>query len=273
MSTKNKFAKITELEFRDIIDRECKANRYFELPQSVYNDINKVEFSMENSAFGLNEHDNAFMNYPCGIVTLSNGMVCLFCNAGGDWEIPICFVVYWDGFELRGYIPKMGNLWSKKYNSAYGSETEHDDYDEEDRLDTDNSEYGMGNFEMLEDAKQWIGSDRYINLKEILDKSTSEFEKFHDSLVNVDAIYQDVIDNISLKMQLKSEHQEIIAILTKFLEEHPEHRFGQALFNFSINQFASKHPADSNHLLKDIYNDSDSDILKRMQESSILKTE
>lgn len=43
-------------------------------------------------------------------------------NAGGDWEVPICFAFYWDGTEMRGYIPSEGNVWNKELNRTWGNE-------------------------------------------------------------------------------------------------------------------------------------------------------
>ena len=58
-------------------------------------------------------------------------------NAGGDWEFPVCFVMYWDGKELRAYIPKDGNAWNKKQKTAYGSE---EDMDEDYEVDSEKIE-------------------------------------------------------------------------------------------------------------------------------------
>jgi len=45
------------------------------------------------------------------------------CAAGGDWEYPVFFVVYLDedGQTLRAYVPKEGNVWNHKTNSAFGN--------------------------------------------------------------------------------------------------------------------------------------------------------
>ena len=65
---------------------------------------------------------------------------------------------------------------------------------------------------------------------------------------------------------MKAEHKAILNILEKYLKEHPEIRFGQALFNLNINEFADKdNPSNKNHLLRDIYNDLDENILNRIK--------
>lgn len=45
--------------------------------------------------------------------------------AGGDWEIPVCFAIYWDApsERVRLYIPKEDfNFFNREYMTAYGSE-------------------------------------------------------------------------------------------------------------------------------------------------------
>jgi len=54
----------------------------------------------------------------------------LFINAGGDWEFPICFVLYWDGKKMRAYIPSEGNCWNKQEKCAFGSEEDGVDVEE-----------------------------------------------------------------------------------------------------------------------------------------------
>lgn len=69
---------------------------------------------------------------------------------------------------------------------------------------------------------------------------------------------------------MKGTHQATIEILTDFLEKNPGQRFGQALFSLGINEFADKKdPANKEHLLRDIYQDSDEKILARMIEAKM----
>lgn len=61
---------------------------------------------------------------------------------------------------------------------------------------------------------------------------------------------------------MKQQHIEIIELITEFLKKHPEQRFGQALFNLAINEF--KNDDEKEFQLRDIYNDSDDEIILRM---------
>lgn len=65
---------------------------------------------------------------------------------------------------------------------------------------------------------------------------------------------------------MTQEAKEIIDILDKYLKDNPSIRLGQALFNLDINQFANKEKPhkEFNHL-RDIYNDSDKEILNRIK--------
>lgn len=64
---------------------------------------------------------------------------------------------------------------------------------------------------------------------------------------------------------MKKEHQIILKAIEDILNRDPELRFGQALFNLGINQFANiKNPGESNYRLRDIHGDKDSLIIDRI---------
>ena len=63
---------------------------------------------------------------------------------------------------------------------------------------------------------------------------------------------------------MTSEARVILNLLESYLEKHSDIRFGQALFNLNINQFNLPLERDISPTLRDIYNDKDKDILKRM---------
>lgn len=67
---------------------------------------------------------------------------------------------------------------------------------------------------------------------------------------------------------MKNEHGELIRLISLYLEEHPELRFGQALHNLRINEFSNpSDPGSEGHLLRDIYQDGDESILERVREA------
>jgi hypothetical protein len=110
----------------------------YEFPETIVKDLAKVNFDFENWNIGdaspkyekyPSDH-KGFAGYPCGFKVLDNGMPALFVNAGGDWEHPICFCIYWDGKKLRAYIPSDGNVYNKKEKCAFGSEEDMEDYED-----------------------------------------------------------------------------------------------------------------------------------------------
>ena len=60
-------------------------------------------------------------NTILGYCTLPNGFSFLGICGGGDWEVPVHFIIYWDGLELRAYVPKNGNFYNTDTKKAYGN--------------------------------------------------------------------------------------------------------------------------------------------------------
>jgi len=94
------------------------------LDKTIWDDLSKVKFDWENWDAG----EEPQINYPglLGLQTLSNGMPYLGIWAGGDWEFPVFFIVYFDGRKFRGYVPKDGNAWNHKTKQAYGNDSDAD---------------------------------------------------------------------------------------------------------------------------------------------------
>lgn len=97
-----------------------------------------------------------------GFRTLSNGLTYLGIVAGGDWEFPVFLIVYWDGKQLRGYVPKSGNPWNTDSKKAYGN-----DYGDKENSDYKNmkkrypewvEKYGDG----IEEGDELWEGDEYI---------------------------------------------------------------------------------------------------------------
>ena len=97
----------------------------WEMPKRLGKDLSKVNFDWENwTSFNSRE---PFANYPfVGYKELAPGFHTFFMQAGGDWEFPVCFILYWGEGVLRGYIPTAGNAWNITEKCAYGSEDDDD---------------------------------------------------------------------------------------------------------------------------------------------------
>lgn len=130
------FVKISEEKFRQKIEEaEDKYNEwawYFSC-DTIRKDLLKVNFDLEN----LERAPGSFgPQRLMGFKTLKNGFTFLGVCAGGDWEEPVFFIIYWNGKSLRGYIPTQGNLWNTDTHMAYGNYSI--DESENDNIDTRN---------------------------------------------------------------------------------------------------------------------------------------
>lgn len=93
------------------------------LTPKIQSDLSKVDFDFENCD---TSRDYSSYEGLMGIRTLSNGMTYLGCAAGGDWEYPVFFIIYWNGVSLRAYIPKHGNVYNYDTKTAIGNDEEAD---------------------------------------------------------------------------------------------------------------------------------------------------
>ncbi|MFA5071067.1 MAG: hypothetical protein WC511_01700 [Candidatus Pacearchaeota archaeon] len=109
-----------------------------------------VNFDCENVSL---EPFYKMTSYRGKFHTLESGLTFLGVFAGGDWEFPVFFIIYWDGTILRAYIPSEGNPYNKQTKCAFGN----DDSDEEElkKLGVDNQDCCRYNFEeMLKDINK-----------------------------------------------------------------------------------------------------------------------
>ena len=91
---------------------------YRVLKRKVLADL-KVQFDLENvGSYGPKE--------ITGVHVTRSGLVFKGIMAGGDWELPVFWMVYWDGRALRAYVPTDGNLYNTDTMQAYGNDPEAD---------------------------------------------------------------------------------------------------------------------------------------------------
>ena len=92
----------------------------YEMTPAMEKDLEKVNFDWENyTSYDEEKHKDS---YPIGYKELKPGFHIYLSYAGGDWELPVCYIFYNSENGLRAYIPKDGNVWNKKEKCAYGSE-------------------------------------------------------------------------------------------------------------------------------------------------------
>lgn len=91
----------------------------------VAQDRSNIDFDLEN----IDATTPPFMGYAgdqgtdlCGLRTITSGLTFCGAIAGGDWEEPLFYIIYYDGTDLRAYIPIKGNVMNCDTLSAFGSE-------------------------------------------------------------------------------------------------------------------------------------------------------
>jgi len=116
------------------------------LLQHLGSDI-KVTFDLENVSDSPKDFGPKTL---MGFHTEANGLTYCGMCAGGDWEHPVFFCVYWDGKKLRGYVPTEGNPWNTTTNTAYGNDEKADLKNARkrwpDKFGADTEEVGSGKF-------------------------------------------------------------------------------------------------------------------------------
>ena len=90
--------------------------------------MKKCEFDMENVT--TKGWGNDFKNIM-GFQSLKIGNFRIYFTylgvmAGGDWEEPVYFIIYWDGAKLRAYIPNDGNPWNEINKMPFGNDENSD---------------------------------------------------------------------------------------------------------------------------------------------------
>ena len=104
-------------EFKKKIDKLMSHEDFpYNMGSKIDKDLSKIQFDWEN--YEVLELKTSFPGCHYQLM-----------YAGGDWEYPVYFMIYWDGKNLRAYIPEEGNTYDKEYKTAYGSQTDTELYD------------------------------------------------------------------------------------------------------------------------------------------------
>lgn len=73
---------------------------------------------------------------------MEDGLSFWGCFAGGDWESSVYFIIYFDGKDLRAYVPKDGNAWNTKTKKAYGNDDENNNINDLENWNKRRKEFG-----------------------------------------------------------------------------------------------------------------------------------
>lgn len=96
----------------NFVYRYCRPRKDIPELDVLHKDLQKIKFDFENCDAIGNE------------VKTINNISCIMADAGGDWECPVLFFVYWDGSKFRGYVPIYGNAVNRNTNSAFSQSDE-----------------------------------------------------------------------------------------------------------------------------------------------------
>lgn len=92
--------------------------------ERVRSDLSKIDVDFENADF-IGEYEMPGTEMLDHFEMIGSGTAAFpvaWCACGGDWENPLVFVLYiGQKGELRGYIPKDGNVYNTKEKAAYGN--------------------------------------------------------------------------------------------------------------------------------------------------------
>ena len=158
-----------------------KTNKDSKYASALYDDIwnGKYKFDSEN----VDAHGDIKMS--------KKGFPYIQCAAGGDWECPVCFFVYFDGNKFRGYVPLKGNALNRVEKHAFSGSRNEDDakfvqkelginYDEA------NSMCGDINYNLeacLEDFLSRVDVNGSYKKRD-LSKNEEKFKKYRDEKIS-----------------------------------------------------------------------------------------
>lgn len=110
------FASINPADYNDFIGSYIYSEIAYTDRTLASKDVKKVDFDFENHE--ADENDTSLAIHS----KLPDGTEIIWCWAGGDWEAPVSFVLYLDPKDkIRAYIPKNGNCYCTKCNTAWGT--------------------------------------------------------------------------------------------------------------------------------------------------------
>ena len=125
-------SQLSALDFKNKIEEFINSNDIYTNLESMSKDI---QFDFENISFHQEYEKKFYYQNLTGYKTLPNGFQYYGMWAGGDWEYPVFFILYFDD-RIKVYVPKSGNIYNHETNEAYGNDGEinEDDYKEDENL-------------------------------------------------------------------------------------------------------------------------------------------
>lgn len=129
------FSEISPTDYEELIEAYIDIRVAYDGTAPANKDVHKINFDFENYGETDGFYDEAIANHR----QLKDGTALIWCYGGGDWEMPVQFVLYIDPKnKVRAYVPSDGNVYCHKCKCAIGScECDDDDTEEQEEYDDD----------------------------------------------------------------------------------------------------------------------------------------
>lgn len=144
----------------------------------IEKDLSKISFGYDN--FIASREDISDKKALVGFNTLENGLTFFGVVDAGDDEFSIFYIIYFDGKNLRGYIPSYGNLINLDFKTAFGGEY-----------------YNCDNYKEILKKKGYDDNEDFIT--QYAEKHGVVFSKDSVFDINWDAIIEDIESRIIVK--------------------------------------------------------------------------
>ena len=166
-AAKRIFTKLKDLPMNTITLEDLDENIHDMEPvyEAISKDASLPDFDLENFGCTPNDEDD-YLNAGelLGLRKSATGVSYIGINAGGDWEIPLYFIMYKEDGELKAYVPSNGNTYNKRFHTAYGSEMETEEFyklpEEEQQVieDADHNDLAIDKEDLLADIEAFFAA-------------------------------------------------------------------------------------------------------------------
>lgn len=144
------FTDIDPSQHKDLVGVFLSGVTGYNENSATYKDVHKINVEFENCGETDEFYDKDIDKHR----QLKDGTAIIWGYGGGDWELPIQFVLYLDPKnKVRAYVPSDGNVYCHKCKCAFGTcECEDQPEEFDDDYYTDNLNF----YAMMEDVNNRI---------------------------------------------------------------------------------------------------------------------
>ena len=125
------FNEINPTKYDELVEKYLEAITSNLENSATYKDVHKIDFDFENCGATGTFYDKNISQHS----QLIDGTEIIWAYGGGDWEMPVQFVLYLDpNDKVRAYVPSNGNVYCHKCKCALGTcecEDQPEEYDDD----------------------------------------------------------------------------------------------------------------------------------------------